>query len=73
MALIVGGAVLQWVGFDGNAATQTEETLPKLRLADIIIPALTASLAIVVMWSYSLSEEKAREIKAELESKRGVL
>ena len=73
LALIVGGAVLQWVGFDGNAATQTEETLTKLRLADIIIPAFTAGLAIVVMWSYSLSEERAREIKVELEAKRGVL
>jgi len=73
LALIVGGAVLQWVGFDGNAATQTAETLTKLRIADIIIPAFTAGLAIVVMWSYSLSEEKAREIKAELEAKRGVL
>lgn len=73
LALIVGGAVLQWVGFDGNAATQTAETLTKLRIADIVIPALTAGLAIVVMWNYSLSEEKARAIKEELEAKRGVL
>ena len=44
-----------------------------LRIADIVIPSATAALAIVVMWNYDLSEERAREIKAELESKRGVL
>lgn len=73
LALILGGAVLSYVGFDGNAATQTPETLIQLRIADIVIPVVTAGLAIVVMWKYSLSEEKAREIKAELEERRGEL
>jgi GPH family glycoside/pentoside/hexuronide:cation symporter len=73
LALILGGAVLKWVGFDGNAASQTAETMFQLRMADIIIPSITAALAIVVMWKYSLSEEKAKEIKAELEERRGKL
>lgn len=73
LALIIGGAVLSWVGFDGNAATQSAETITQLRIADIVIPSVTAALAILVMWNYDLTEEKAREIKAELESKRGVL
>lgn len=73
IALIAGGAVLKWIGFDGNAATQTVETMTKLRIADIVIPAVTAGLAILVMWNYSLSEEKSRAIKEELEEKRGVL
>jgi GPH family glycoside/pentoside/hexuronide:cation symporter len=73
LALIVGGAVLSWVGFDGDAATQSLETMTKLRIADIVIPSVTAGLAILVMWNYDLSEEKAREIKAELESRRGTL
>ncbi|NNE37247.1 MAG: MFS transporter [Gammaproteobacteria bacterium] len=73
LALIVGGAVLSWVGFDGNAATQSAETITQLRIADIVIPSITAGLAILVMWNYDLTEEKAREIKAELESRRGAL
>lgn len=73
LALVLGGLVLKMVGFDGNAATQTAETLTKLRLADIIIPAVTAGLAILVMRNYSLSEERAREIKEQLEERRGVL
>tara|TARA_Y100000589_G_C26917389_1_gene532900 strand:- start:230 stop:727 length:498 start_codon:yes stop_codon:yes gene_type:complete len=73
LALVLGGLVLKLIGFDGNAATQTAETLTKLRIADIIIPAVTAALAIWVMWKYSLSEERAKEIKAQLEERRGVL
>lgn len=73
IALVLGGLVLKLVGFDQNATLQTVDTLTKLRLADIIIPALTAFIAIVVMWKYSLTEEKARKIKMKLEERRGVL
>ncbi len=73
LALVIGGAVLQWVGFDGAAATQTAETMHSLRLADIIIPAATAGLAFLVMWSYSLTEERSREISRILIERRGKL
>ncbi len=73
IALVLGGLVLKVVGFDQNAATQTVETITRLRLADIIIPSLTAGLAIWVMWKYDLTEERAREIKAELVERRGEL
>jgi len=73
LALVLGGAVLKAVGFDGNAATQTAETMNSLRLADVIIPSLTAGIAILVMWGYNLDEKRAREIKAELVERRGVL
>ncbi len=73
IALVLGGLVLKLVGFDQNAAIQSAETIIRLRIADIAIPALTAAIAIIVMWKYDLTEEKAREIKAELESRRGVL
>jgi GPH family glycoside/pentoside/hexuronide:cation symporter len=73
LALVLGGLVLKVIGFDGNAATQTVDTLTKLRIADIVIPIVTATLAIWIMWKYSLSEERAKEITAELEERRGVL
>jgi len=73
LALVLGGAVLKMVGFDQTLAQQTAETMTKLRIADIVIPAITAGLAILVMWKYSLTEERAREIKAELEARRGKL
>ncbi|MCB2091891.1 MAG: MFS transporter [Alphaproteobacteria bacterium] len=73
LALVLGGAVLKIVGFDQTLALQTAETMTNLRIADIVIPAFTAGLAILVMWNYSLTEDRAREIKAELEARRGKL
>jgi len=73
LALFLGGLVLKMVGFDGNAATQTAETITSLRIADVVIPSFTAGLAILIMWKYSLSEKRAREIKAELVERRGEL
>jgi len=73
LALVLGGLVLKLVGFDSGAAVQTAETMTNLRLADILIPATTAGLAILVMWRYDLTETKANQIKNELIERRGEL
>ncbi|PTX61543.1 GPH family glycoside/pentoside/hexuronide:cation symporter [Kordia periserrulae] len=73
IALILGGLVLKLIGFDGELPTQTAETLHQLRIADITIPAVTAALAMIVMWKYSLTESRAMEIKEELVERRGEL
>lgn len=73
LALVLGGLILKLIGFDQNATIQSADTLTNLRLADILVPAFTAGLAIIVMWKYDLNEEKAREIKLELERRRGEL
>jgi glycoside/pentoside/hexuronide:cation symporter, GPH family len=73
LALVLGGAVLKFVGFDGAAAQQTAETMFSLRLADVVIPASTAALAIWIMWKYSLSEDRAKKIKEQLVERRGEL
>lgn len=73
LALVLGGLVLKLVGFDQGAAIQAPDTLTMLRVADIVIPALTAGLAIWVMWGYDLTEARAHEIKAELIRRRGHL
>jgi GPH family glycoside/pentoside/hexuronide:cation symporter len=71
LAVILAGFVLKYVGFEEGAATQTVETMTNLRIADIIIPASTAALAIAVMWNYDITEDKAHEIKEELIQRRG--
>ena len=73
IAIILSGVILKVVGFDQNISEQAVETMTRLRIADIIVPATTAALAILVMWNYSLSEDRAREIKAELVERRGEL
>jgi GPH family glycoside/pentoside/hexuronide:cation symporter len=73
IALVLGGLILKIVGFDPNITEQTVETMNRLRIADILIPSLTASLAIWVMWKYDLTEKKAKKIKEELVERRGEL
>lgn len=73
IALVLGGVVLSIVGFDPNVTEQTVETMNNLRIADILVPSVTAALAVWVMWNYSLSENRAREIKEKLIERRGVL
>ena len=71
LALVLGGLVLKLVGFISDAPTQSAETMINLRIADIVIPAVTAALAVWVMWTYSLTEERAHEIKEKLIERRG--
>jgi GPH family glycoside/pentoside/hexuronide:cation symporter len=73
IALVLGGAILSLVGFDEGAVSQTAETMVKLRIADIVIPALTAAIAIWIMWKYNLDETRAKDIKEELVKRRGEL
>jgi GPH family glycoside/pentoside/hexuronide:cation symporter len=73
LAVLFGGFVLSGVGFDPALPTQTMHTLTLLRLADIIIPAVTGLLAIIIMWNYDITEKKAREIRTMLVERRGEL
>jgi len=73
LALVLGGLVLKLVGFISDAPTQSMETMTNLRIADVIIPSITAALAIWVMYKYSLNEKRAREIKTALVDRRGEL
>ncbi len=69
-AILFSGAILKGVGFDQNITVQSVETITRLRLADICIPLLTGVLAIIIIWNYDLTEEKAREIRDELNLRR---
>ena len=71
LAMLLSGVVLKMVGFNQNAEVQTAESLVKLRLSDIIIPIFFAILAILIMKSYTISEEKAHEIREALIARRG--
>jgi len=70
LAMVLGGAVLKFVGFDPGLATQSVETMTQLRIADIVVPAITAFLAIFVMLNYDLTEERCLEIKKDLNKRK---
>ena len=70
IALALGGLVLSMVGFDAKSSIQAAQTMHDLRIADIIIPSVTAGLAVLIMWNYSLNEDRVSNIKKELEARR---
>jgi len=70
MALLMSGAVLNWVGFDQNATVQSAEAITNLRIADISIPIITGIMAIIIIWKYDVTEEKAHEIREALKVRR---
>ncbi len=58
-------------GFLADAPSQAEGVMTGMRLAYSLVPSIDALLAIWVMWKYDVTEEKAHEIRAELEERRG--
>jgi GPH family glycoside/pentoside/hexuronide:cation symporter len=71
LALLTSGVVLSMVGFDQTVDQQSAEALTNLRIADIVIPIVTALLAIVIVWKYDITETRAHEIREALVNKRG--
>lgn len=71
LALLTSGIVLQMVGFNESVDQQSVETLTNLRIADIVIPIVTALMAILLVWKYDITESRALEIREALIAKRG--
>ncbi|MGH1363482.1 MAG: MFS transporter [Calditrichia bacterium] len=73
-ALAGGGFLLNATGFDvALGGAQTEQTIFLMRLCDVVIPIIASLIAIWAVASYSITEEKAHEVRMELESRRGSL
>lgn len=72
IAGLFSGLILKMVGFDQSVAVQSEEALTGLRLAYILLPIVGTLLAMFVMRNYDLSEQRAHDIREQLEARRGV-
>ncbi len=71
-ALAGGGFLLNATGFDVDlGGNQAETTITLMRLCDAFIPMFTSGLAIWAIAAYPLTEEKAREVRTQLEARRG--
>lgn len=70
IAGLLSGAILSVVGFDPNAAAQTEGAMIGLRAFYSGLPILGTLVAIFVMRNYDVTEERANKIRAELERRR---
>ena len=64
---LLGGVILWTVGFDPEAVT--ESAIFGLRFAYTVLPIVGVLGAIIIMWSYDITEEKAHEIRLQLEKR----
>lgn len=71
VALLTSGVILSLVGFNEAVDKQTAETIVNLRIADIVIPIIAAFIAIILVWKYDITEDKANEIREALVERRG--
>ena len=71
-ALAGSGYLLNATGFDVDlGGNQTDRTISLMRLCDAGIPMLTSAIAIWAVVTFPITEEKAREVREELEQRRG--
>lgn len=70
-AALGAGFALKATGFDADLESQTEATIFYLKAADVIIPVITSAIAMVTLWSFDLTAQRAQEIREELEARRG--
>ena len=72
MALAIGGSLLNLTGFDvALEGNQAADTLFLLRLFDVVVPMIFSGVAIWAIVVYDLTEEKAHQVREELERRRG--
>jgi GPH family glycoside/pentoside/hexuronide:cation symporter len=72
VAILGGGLLLVATGFDVElGGDQTERAITLMRLCDALIPAAASAVAIWAIASYSITEEKAHEVRMQLEARRG--
>ncbi|MGD2068906.1 MAG: MFS transporter [Gemmatimonadota bacterium] len=73
VALAGGGFLLNATGFDvALEGNQADSAIVLMRIFDAFIPAVASAVAIWAVASYSITEERAHEVREELERRRGV-
>jgi len=72
LAGLLTGIILNVSGDDvALAVGQSAKTLLLMRVFDVGIPIVTSAIAIAIIATYKISEERAHEIRLELEKRRG--
>jgi GPH family glycoside/pentoside/hexuronide:cation symporter len=73
-ALAIGGVLLNGTGFDVTlGGAQSADTILLMRIFDIAIPLVTSGIAIWLIATYPITEQKAREVREALERRRGAV
>ncbi len=71
-ASILGGVLINATGFDIKLGlNQSAHALFYMRVCDVGIPIATSLIAIYIIMTFDISEEKAYDIRKQLETRRG--
>jgi len=71
-ALAAGGFLLNATGFDvALAGNQAAQTITLMRLFDAFLPFLASGVAIWAIATFPITEERAHEVRLQLEARRG--
>jgi GPH family glycoside/pentoside/hexuronide:cation symporter len=71
-ALAAGGFLLNATGFDVElGGNQTDDAIFLMRVFDVFVPFTASGIAIWAIASYTITEEKAHEVRMQLEARRG--
>jgi glycoside/pentoside/hexuronide:cation symporter, GPH family len=72
-ALAAGGFLLNATGFDvALGGDQSERTIYLMRALDAFVPCIASGIAIWAIYTFSITEESAHQVRSELERRRGV-
>ena len=71
-ALAGSGILLNSTGFDVQLeGEQAESTLTAMRFFDAFVPVIASGIAIWAVATFTITEEKAHEVRTQLEQRRG--
>lgn len=72
LGLVISGPLVELCGLDVKmGAAQTAETIQAMRITDVILPSLMLLIAAYLLLRYPLSPQRMREIRNQLEARRG--
>ncbi len=73
-ALALSGYLLNFTGFDvAIGPDQTDRTILLMRVFDIFVPVVTSAIALWAIYRFEITEERAQEIRRQLEARRGAV
>ena len=70
IAGLASGAILSIIGFDSALAVQPDGAITGMRLFFSGLPIAGTLIAIIVMWNYDVTEQRATEVSAELKARK---
>lgn len=73
IAYLIAGVLIELTGFDQKISIQTDQTMLLMRLFEIGLPIVLCVVSLVLIGYYPINEERAYEIKSQLDARRRAL